>query len=282
MNCSFFPFSLKLSFIICVLLMSLNTGLAFADESPKLFDGLGQNIEDSFTGSNLFLHAAGFASTGILIKLGTDAQVHDTFHNNYNSPAIPGAIIGSGVGAVATAGWLYFSGKNSGDHETLGAAFSVGQASIITVTYVVLLKFTTGRAHPTNSWSLNSQEQSEQFQFGFLRNGVTAYGWPSGHVSNTVAVTSALAHYYPNKPWLVGFGIGLSAYMLYTVSAFDSGQMHWFSDGVAGAFMGYAIGSSVGKNFRRQIDGTGKDHSSINWMPIVSSNFFGLNAIWEI
>ncbi|MBX9768146.1 MAG: phosphatase PAP2 family protein, partial [Bdellovibrionales bacterium] len=205
--------------------------------------------------------------------------VYDHFRQAENPWAWPGAVIGSGVGALAAGGWLYYQGLSSGDKEAVGAAFAIAQASVITLGYVAFLKVTTGRAHPTNSWHLSPQEQSEQFQFGFLRNGITAYGWPSGHVSHTVAVTSALAYYYPDKPWLAWMAVGLSSYMLYTVVAHNSGQMHWFSDGIAGAFMGYAIGSTVGKNFRAaKSESETPSPSEASWFPMIGPGTIGITA----
>jgi hypothetical protein len=250
---------------------------AMSSSDPKLFDGLGKNTADSFSGSNILFHLSAMASTPVLIGSGVDAHLHDTFCGGSGDAAWPGAVIGSGAGALATALWLYSPGDSPDNRESRGAAFVIAQASLITITYVTFLKSLTGRAHPTNSSALGSQEQSEQFEFGFKRLGI-GYGWPSGHVSHTVAVTTALAYYYPQKQWLRWLSIGLSTYMLYTVTAFHSGQMHWFSDGVAGAFVGYAIGSSVGRNFRAQIDEGSVQASALDWIPVVSDNYCGLVA----
>jgi membrane-associated phospholipid phosphatase len=262
------------------LLISLNCldQRAIADSGPRLSDGFLKNVRGSFSGTNILFHASGFLSTALLVKTGADARTYDQFRHSPNGGAWPGAVIGSGLAALIAGGWLYSSGSSSNDSESIGAAWAIAQASAITLGYVALLKVTTGRAHPTNSWHLSPQEQSEEFQFGFLRNGVTAYGWPSGHVSHTVAVTSALAHYYPDKPWLAWFGVGLSSYMLYAVTAHDSGQMHWLSDGVAGALVGYAIGSTVGKHFRQVINGTAEEAHSTTWIPMLSADSIGLIA----
>jgi hypothetical protein len=77
--------------------------------------------------------------------------------------------------------------------------------------------------------------------------------------------------------WLKWLGVGLSTYMLYTISAFNSAQMHWFSDGIAGGFMGFAIGKSVGEGWRMDAN---QNHepasSSFYWYPLVSKNTFAL------
>lgn len=270
---------LKSITVVLIFVLSLTPSHSATAAPPQLFEGFWESVEDSFTGTSLLFHGVGIATTPLLVSSGFDAQVRDTFRYRYNEAAVPGAILGSGLGALVAGVWLY----NSDDMESVGAAYTIAQASLITVTYVLALKLTTGRAHPTNNWPLSSQEQAEQWQLGFMRNGMTVYGWPSGHVSHTVAVTSALAHYYPDKNWLKWMGAGLSAYMVYTISAYNSGQMHWFSDGVAGAFMGYAIGSSVGKNMRSLVDGTPPRESDgptkVSWIPLAGSRYLGATAV---
>lgn len=258
-------------------LISLFSVLPARAEPLRMFDGYVANTRASVVGANFWFIAAGFASTALLVKSGADARVYSHFRGNNSDAPLPGAVLGSGVGALWAGAWLYFAAP-SDDHETAGAAYTIAQASFITLGHVALLKLTTGRAHPTNTWDLVPQQQSEQWQFGFLRNGLTAYGWPSGHVAHTVAVTSALAHYYPSKTWLKWLSVGLSSYMLYTVVAHDAGQMHWFSDGVAGAFIGYAVGVSVGTNMRARVDGLAEPASS-SWHPVLLPNYAGI--IWN-
>lgn len=245
-----------------------------SDDHPKLFQGFFKNIADSFTGSNAYLHLAGAASTPLLIRTGVDANIYSTFRNRPNLESFPGAIIGSGAAALVSGIYLY----SRDEKREVGAAFAIAQAALITGVYIKTLKMITGRAHPTNTSPLTAQEQSEQFEFGSMqvKNG---YGWPSGHVSHTVAVMSALTNYYPEKQWLKWLGLGLSSYMLYTVVSFDHGQMHWFSDGVAGAFMGYSIGSTVGKNFRSQIDGPQIQIPDSTWTPVFGPNYIGLRIL---
>lgn len=258
-----------------LLVPQLGKAMPSSSGEPKIFVGLWENVADSFTGNNLFFHAGALASTALMVNSGIDAHVHDTFKHSKHLTAIPGAIAGSGL-AAATAGiWLYSDGKSKGDYESIGAAFAIAQSTLITLTYVSALKATTGRSHPTNSNhedSLTQSKSTEPF------NGVMSWGWPSGHVSHTAAVTSALAYYYPDKKWLPWFGAGTTAYMIYSVSAHYSGQMHWASDGVAGAFMGFAIGSTVGRNMRQQIAGVRRSPSSSQLVPLIGKEFVGLFA----
>lgn len=271
---------LLLLIIVCALSSLAIAKQADQIQKPKLFDGIWTNVADSFTGTNLLFHIGGVGATAVLANSGYDAQVHGTFKHRRHYESWPGAVIGSGLVAVGTGVWLYSNGVKNQDNESIGAAFAIAQATMITLAYVSVLKSSTSRPHPTNSSHLTSYQQSNEYELSFMR-GIMSYGWPSGHASHTAAVTSALAHYYPSKMWLKWMGFGLTGYMIYTVSSFYQGQMHWFSDGVAGAMMGYAIGSSVGKNFRRRIDGQPVESAKFNWIPIIDRQYIGLVATLE-
>lgn len=246
-----------------------------ATERPSLLTGLPKNAADSFTGKSLILLGAGFAASAIIIPSGLDAKVHDFFEKDRNQFAYPGVYLGSGMGALFTAVPLYAVGYINDDFEAIGAAAAVVQATVITLATTTVLKAITGRAKPDNDSSLSTQEQAEGFRWGIGRGGVFA-GWPSGHVAHTTAVTSALAHYYPEKKWLTWTAVALSSYMVVTVSSWRYGQMHWFSEAVTGAFTGYAIGSTVGKNLRSQIRGEKTQVESVSWAPILTPNSAGI------
>ena len=59
--------------------------------------------------------------------------------------------------------------------------------------------------------------------------------------------------------------------------------MHWLSEVIAGGLMGYAIGSTVGKNFfkyrdigNQNIFKNGENTSSVKWLPIINHEYNGL------
>lgn len=244
---------------------------------PSFFTGFLQNTTESFQGSNLYFHLAAVAVTPGIIATGIDASVYDHFKHSPNGWAWPGAVLASGAGAAVASGWLYLSN----DKKSIGASYAILHATVITAIYIRTLKLITGRSHPTKTNPATSREQSESFDFGGF-NFKTGYGWPSGHMSHTVAVMSALSNYYPEKKWIRNLGYILAGYMLYTVSAHDYGQMHWFSDGVAGALIGYAIGTTVGKNMKMifedesQTDQLNAFH--FEWLPVVDKHYMGLNV----
>lgn len=233
-------------------LVPYNPGSTGTGESDlSLFGNFGNNILDSFKGNNLYLHLAGVASTALFVTTDVDYQVEHYFnqHPEYSQWTRPVLITGQFLPFVA-GGSLFTYAKITNDNKALGASLAVLQASLIEFIYNSALKAITGRPNP--DWRHNSDldSLSKTFRFGFLRGGIY-WGWPSGHTAATMAVVSALTNYYPNITWLKVAGYGLVAYTILGVSSVNRGGMHWFSDAVAGALMSYAVGSTVGKYYRR-------------------------------
>lgn len=241
-------------------------------------DGFGRNIADSFTGWNLLLYAGGVASTAALVPSGADYEVHAWFnrHPAWGYASFP-AVIGGGLLPVIVPGSMWLSGWMDDDHETLGASYAVMQAVALSFTTNSLLKAVTGRPPPEGDGKLDMQEQSRTFRFGVNRGGIF-HGWPSGHAMVTMAMVSSLASYYSDAVWLQVLGYGWAGYMVYGVASFQGGGMHWLSDGVAGALMGYAIGSTVGRNMRRLVSGEPADASSSSLLVLPYADGCGCGA----
>ena len=64
-------------------------------------------------------------------------------------------------------------------------------------------------------------------------------------------------------------GIASVAYMMFGVSSFRGGSMHWFSDAIAGALMAYPIGTAVGAGFRSMRDGAAGGRNAWLMLPSV-------------
>lgn len=217
--------------------------------------GLGGNALGMFSGSNAILHLSAVAGTFLIIKSGLDTQVHNDFARNtfvgkYSSP---GVVFGALV-PVLLGGGLLGSGLTGGSSQLVSAGSAVLQASLLAVCYSSALKALTGRPHPGDHHELviyDDNTASETFRFGFLRGGAF-WGWPSGHMlANTAAVASLLT-FYKDKTWLDIAGGAYLGYLFLSVISHGRSSMHWFSDAVAGTLMGYAIGSTVGRDFRRR------------------------------
>jgi len=179
---------LSISFLYLVILVRPS----FSSTEPKVFDGLWDNTKDSFTGENAYYHLGAIALTPLIISTGADAEVQETFSKQSSDIFVPGAVAGV-LAPALIAGPLYWQGKKHKDNESLRASFAVVHSTIITVSYISVLKGITGRPPPKNEKSTSMRDQSEESNFGFLERGVV-WGWPSGHMGTTMALVSTLTH----------------------------------------------------------------------------------------
>jgi hypothetical protein len=178
--------------------------------------------------------------------------MHNHFAKNGYSPFFDPAV---GIGylmPVVLGGGLYLYGELEDKPRESAAGSAVVQAGLISVAYSTLLKAFTGRPNP-DLGSYDNGDASKKFQFGFMRGGIH-YGWPSGHLCTNTAIVSSLISFYQENTTIKIAGCLYIGYLFYGVTAHENNTMHWFSDVIAGFLMGYAIGSTVGKNFRDKWD----------------------------
>jgi membrane-associated phospholipid phosphatase len=128
---------------------------------------------------------------------------------------------------------------------------------MITLSIQAPLKMITSRAYPgiVSGWSApNSKPSDRTDDFSGEFNWFTldfVGGWPSGHMANTMAAATTIAQISHDNFW-VKFGVyAYAALMSFGISIYD----HWASDVVAGALIGYAIGTTVGRSFRKLMEG---------------------------
>lgn len=145
---------------------------------------------------------------------------------------------------VLVPGWLYFSGRAFGKAQRQLVGLALGQAAILGFSVSTFIKLFTGRVPPIIFGSSNLVPGV--FRFGFYRGG-WFNGWPSSHTTTAFAMAMALIQLCPNNrvikicAWAFALFIGLGV----------STNIHWLSDAVAGALIGYAIGRSVGWDFKK-------------------------------
>ena len=118
------------------------------------------------------------------------------------------------------AGVLYGIGRFSHDHPRFrDGTYDIAQVFLINAVYTTAIKYATHRLRPDESNHLS---------------------FPSGHTSNAFAWATVANHYYGPK-------FGVPAYLL--ASLIGVGRMeknvHWLSDVVGGASMGYLVGRTV-------------------------------------
>ena len=123
------------------------------------------------------------------------------------------------------------------------AGWAVGQTELIGALVAAAYKAITGRAHPSHGVGADI---SHVFRFGFLRGGVF-WGWPSSHTTIAFAMAVTIFTLFPKQRWLGYLAITYALYIGIGVSM----TIHWFSDFAAGAIIGTAIGTVVGRSFSR-------------------------------
>jgi membrane-associated phospholipid phosphatase len=142
--------------------------------------------------------------------------------------------------------WLYISGRRKKDIAKQITGLALGQAAILGWAVSSFIKIFTGRMPP--EFFVKSINNSNGFRFGFYRGGAFN-GWPSSHTTVAFALALTLIGLYPNNKtvkigaWIFALAIGLGV----------SVNIHWLSDVVAGALIGYAIGKTIPLDFNRLI-----------------------------
>ncbi len=129
----------------------------------------------------------------------------------------------------------------AGSTRTRRVGWAVAQAEVMGLLISSGYKALTCRAHPAH---VVAADLSRVFKFGFLRGGVF-WGWPSSHTTIAFAMAVTIFTLFPKQRWA---GCVALAYALY-VGVGVSMTIHWFSDFVAGALIGTAVGLVVGRRF---------------------------------
>ena len=219
---------------------------AYKPVSPlKVFHHMGRNALGSVTFKYGIPYATACLSTYAMVKGGLDWKWYRFSEGTgwMRGAGYPGFYAQSALGlsvpiGVYLAGLLY---KNT-DLQTTGLAMT--QAVSLAVAITVTGKIFTGRAGPYEL--TNMTDYSTNWKFGLFRGGVND-GWPSGHTAGAVAIATTLIRLYPHN---LPIAIGSLAYATF-VGLSVSTNVHWASDVVAGALIGWAIGEVVGRSFKK-------------------------------
>jgi membrane-associated phospholipid phosphatase len=108
----------------------------------------------------------------------------------------------------------------------------------------------TGRVSPgiVNELDHTRSQQTDDFSGKFdWFNANFIRGWPSGHTANAFAAAATISEMYKNNLWLK---IGVYAYAA-LIGLGVTLDVHWASEAVAGALIGYGVGKTVGKSFNK-------------------------------
>ncbi len=241
----------------CALLAAMLSGAdALAEPQarrPTPFDHLGDNIVDSFSGTNLLLHTAAIATTAALSASGEDYQIRVNTARHAQVKAYGDAALYSGYILPFVLGpSLYVAGLAAHEQDLTAAGAATMQAAALAAAASGVLKWATGRPYPNHGLDPHDPERLREpgyaKEFSFQpTNFDRGFAWPSGHTTTAVAMAAALSSYYREHLWVAFVGypaaIGIGVGMI-------SGEHHWASDVVAGALIGHVIGYTVGNSYR--------------------------------
>jgi membrane-associated phospholipid phosphatase len=225
-----------------------NTRLPFY----RVFYKIDNNFLGSFTTNYGLNYALAAASSYGLVKGGIDWKWYH-FSNDHQWVSKAGFVSVSAGGLVPLAVplGLYFYGRSDNNPDLQITGLALGQAAILGLAISSGIKVFTGRVPP--DFPERKNDYSGDFRFGFLRGGAFE-GWPSSHTTIAFAMATTLYELYPDNTTIKVCSFAYASLIGLGVST----NIHWFSDAVAGAFIGYAIGKTVGTSFRNLRDNNGK------------------------
>jgi membrane-associated phospholipid phosphatase len=211
----------------------------------KAFYHIDKHFVGSFTYNYGLNYALAGASSYAIVKTGFDWKWYNYSNDSkwISKVGFAPVTIG-GLVPIALPLGLYFYGRSHDNSDLQITGLAIGQAAILGLAISSGIKVFTGRVPPDNL--SNKKDYSGDFRFGFLRGGAFE-GWPSSHTSVAFAMAITLNELYPDNTWLKVGSIAYASFIGLGVST----NIHWFSDAVAGAFIGYAIGKSVGAGFNQ-------------------------------
>ncbi|MDR1257270.1 MAG: phosphatase PAP2 family protein [Spirochaetaceae bacterium] len=219
-----------------------------------VFHNIGWNALNSIT----YNYGANFIGAGLgtwaLIETGLDWEWRNIAYNKVwlANSGIPFLYIGyvvPGIVPLAT----YITGRFVQNEKLQILGMALVQSLVLNICMQSTLKMITGRTlpgivtHLDHTKSFRTDDFSDEFNW-FDKNFIG--GWPSGHTGNAFAAAAVITELYRDSlalkitaytyAALVGLGVSVSG--------------HWASDVFAGILMGYAIGKTVGKSYRKLLE----------------------------
>jgi membrane-associated phospholipid phosphatase len=203
--------------------------------SPK-----GRNIVGVFSRDNLVPFAIIAGATTVAIPFDDNVQRYfgggerkakwwGDFANAEGQPII--------LTPIAAA--LYAAGRMAPHHQRFrDATYDIGQVFLVSALYTTTIKYATQRERPDGSDKLS---------------------FPSGHTSNAFAWATVANHYYGPK-----VGIPSFAFATFIGIGRMERNVHYLTDVVAGAGLGYLVGRTVTRRDSEPLPGTHAHQFSIS------------------
>jgi membrane-associated phospholipid phosphatase len=204
-----------------------NTSYVLTEPAPNALESLGSTtatLGNQITDipASTWLWAGGAILASSLLDKKADSWAID--HQTGKADRLGTAANALPIGLALGAGLLY---TGIGGQAAASTAETALKAAAYTWGANLVTRFAVGRARPSDELGNGS--------FNGFNSGAAQSGFASNHVAIAFALATPFAQQH-NMPWLYGVA---------AASAFGRVQKreHWVSDTVAGAFMGYAIGS---------------------------------------
>jgi membrane-associated phospholipid phosphatase len=173
----------------------------------------------------------------------------------------PAVVIG-GITPLIVPPIIYLYAKRENKPYLEPLAYALTQAAVVATIWIAIYKAITGRLQPELFEGFD-EDYSNNFAFGFLRRGVF-HGWPSTHTTVAWALAVVFFYYRPRTDLLVtntddDFPKFLKYQKYSFIYAFYIGfgvssNIHWLSDAVAGALIGFSVGMAVNRTFEQYWD----------------------------
>jgi membrane-associated phospholipid phosphatase len=233
----------------------------------KVFYKIGNNIVGSFKYHYGLNYIVAAPITYGMVESNIDWNWYRFTYKNkwiYNTGYIS-VYTGSIVPTALSLG-LYIYGRAEKNSDIQITGLALGQAALLGLAISSGLKVVTGRVPPTKL--KYTDDLRGDFRFGFLRGGANN-GWPSSHTCVAFSMATALIELYPDN---TAIKIGSLTYAS-LIGLGVSTNVHWASDVVSGALIGWAIGRTTGINFRNLMNENQKSQASAFFVTPTGVNF---------
>jgi membrane-associated phospholipid phosphatase len=227
----------------------------------NVFHNIGWNALNSITynyGIN-FIGAA--AETYVFIATGADWKWRNIVYDNiwlskYGIPCLYIGYLLPGITPIIT----YVAGRYIKNEKLQITGLALAQSVLLTLAIQSSLKVITGRALPGLVTALdhtrNTQTNDFSGEFNWFNMNPIG-GWPSSHTANAFAAAAVITEIYKDS-----FILKLAAYSYAALIGFSvTLDVHWASEVIAGALIGYAIGKTVGRDFNSLLNNSKRENT---------------------
>ena len=232
----------------------INTSKNAIAPLTMMFHNIGWNMLHSFAHNYGLSFIGAGLGTWAIIETGFDWKWRNIAykHKGLYKLGIPTMYFGTIVPVIAPVA-AYITGRVIKDQRLQITGLALVQSLALTLGVQTTFKMITGRPPPDLVTELDEtrvyrpddfSREFNWFSFEFID------GWPSGHVAHAFAAAATASEIYHNNIYLK---IGLYTYAAF-VGFSTMTTFHWASEVFAGALIGYAIGKTVGKSYRKYLE----------------------------